>query len=189
MYSSLKGKSIFIIHSERDINIINQLESFFSQQCYYNSQDNDLTDFMVEYIDSSIGNYVGQVYSDLIKEKFDECHYYLIILTRNSENRVWVNQEIGYALAKDDKRILIMVEDKIKDHRFGFIHSNYFVQYFTYDGFKISETGDEIDKIDNTIISMFGDRIPKSKIIPPTDEIKTIVQEFNSLIKKGEKDD
>jgi len=182
MYPHLRGKGIFVIHSESDNDILDELDRFFSHQLYFNAKDNELTNFKIEYLDSKSGNYVGEDYSEKIKEKFRNCYYYLIILTDNSKGRVWVNQEIGYALATDDKRCLIMVDDQLKGQSFGFIHSNYFVQYFSRDDFKISVDGDVIININETIKKKFGDRIPKSSILKSTDEIKTIVYEFNSLI-------
>ena len=69
MYSSLRGESIFVIHSEYDNDILNELKAFFNHQLFYNANNNELTDFKVEYLDSKTGNYVGQVYSEKIKEK------------------------------------------------------------------------------------------------------------------------
>ena len=174
---------IFVIHSECDNEIIKEIKKYFERVSYYNSKDDIITEFQVDYLDSKKGG-VGPDFAKLIRKKFRECHYYLILITKNSKNSNWVNQEIGYAQAKSMKRCLVMVADDLKNESFCFIHSTYDVQYFTYNRFKISEEPVEITRIDTTIAEEFGDRIPKSLVVIPPDEIRTRVQNFISLKRK-----
>ena len=43
---------------------------------------------------------IGQSLPSTIKNAIDESEVVLLVLTKNSKNSLWVNQEIGYALGK-----------------------------------------------------------------------------------------
>jgi len=56
-----------------------------------------------------------------VAEGIDECDTFMPILTRESIKNQWVNQEIGYAIAKDKDFCALLEKDLRKDLS-GFIH-------------------------------------------------------------------
>ncbi|MDD5571949.1 MAG: toll/interleukin-1 receptor domain-containing protein [Bacteroidales bacterium] len=60
--------------------------------------------------------------SEKVKEAINNCDILIPILTRTSIDNQWVNQEIGFATAKD-KKIFPIVERNILKKLKGFIHS------------------------------------------------------------------
>lgn len=155
----INTESIFVIHSELDNHIIKKLEDHFKTQLFFDAKNDICTKISVEYLDSKNGNYVGEDFAKLIRKKFRDCYYFLIILSDNSKDSIWVNQEIGYAQATSIKRCIIMLESNLRGGSFGFIHSNYDVQPFSSDNFIISKDGREIRKINNKIIENFGEKL------------------------------
>jgi hypothetical protein len=192
---TLQTKCIFVIHSECDNHIITQLENYFDNQLYINTKDNILTKFNIKYLDSKTGNYVGEDFVNLIRKHFSKCYYYLIILTNNSKDRQWVNQEIGFAHAISKKRCIVMLEDSLRGKSFGFIHTNYDVQYFDPKVFSINEKGDEIKKISNKIVTKFGIRfkdfmkgVSQTSIIQGLGKIGLTFDNSNGILTKGGKE-
>lgn len=59
--------------------------------------------------------------TDKVKTGIDECDYFVPILTGNSIKNQWVNQEIGYAVAKG-KHIVPIVAKNITGKLKGFVH-------------------------------------------------------------------
>ena len=64
----------------------------------------------------------GTALTDKVKNGIEGADYFMPIITRISISSQWVNQEIGYATAKD-KEIIPIVEDNIRDKLKGFIHN------------------------------------------------------------------
>jgi len=64
---------------------------------------------------------VGQSLADKVKECMDEADCLMPILTRQSIDSQWVNQEIGFAEALE-KPIIPLVEKNLLDKLKGFIH-------------------------------------------------------------------
>jgi nucleoside 2-deoxyribosyltransferase len=56
-----------------------------------------------------------------VAEGIDECDMFMPILTKESIRNQWVNQEIGYAFAKD-KDFCALVEKDLREDLSGFIH-------------------------------------------------------------------
>ncbi len=51
----------------------------------------------------------GQNRFEVIRDRITECPYFVVLWTRRGRAREWVNQEIGFATAKD-KQIIPLVE-------------------------------------------------------------------------------
>lgn len=66
----------------------------------------------------------GQIRFDVIKDKINECPYFLAILTKADISSQWVNQEIGYATAVG-KTLIPVVET---DHTGKMIESKGFIE-------------------------------------------------------------
>ena len=71
----------------------------------------------------------GKPLTDKVKNGIKDTDYFMPIITRNSISNQWVNQEIGYAAAKD-REIIPIVEDNIRDKLNGFIHNQ--LDLFTF---------------------------------------------------------
>lgn len=70
------------------------------------------------------------LFSQKVKDGIDKCDYILPILTKESMASQWVNQEIGYAIAKQ-KSIYPIVDTCILKDLKGFIHSQLEVYAYT----------------------------------------------------------
>ena len=64
----------------------------------------------------------GELLSEKVKSGILETQYFVPIITKNSINNQWVNQEIGFALASD-RIILPIIEESIINNLKGFIHN------------------------------------------------------------------
>lgn len=95
-----------------------------------------------------------------------ECDIFIPILTRNSINSQWVNQEIGYAQAIE-RKIIPIVEEEIIDLLKGFIHKQGDLPY-KYPGFE-NNTRKESLRFKKCIKLLLADIHPtkrdKSKLI------------------------
>lgn len=91
---------IFLSHSERDDNLI--------QMIAYSLKTIGLEIYVEEYET----NY-GKNLVDSVCEAIDGSTCFLVVLTKQSINSQWVNQEIGYAYARE-KPIIPVKVDKIK---------------------------------------------------------------------------
>jgi len=63
----------------------------------------------------------GMPLTEKVENGINQCDVFIPIITRNSINSQWVNQEIGYAKAKERKCIPIIEKGILKDLK-GFIH-------------------------------------------------------------------
>lgn len=172
MASEYHTECIFVIHSEKDNHILDALTRFFKPKFYHDLNNDIFTQFKITYLDSKKGDYVGENFGNIIKEKITTCGYYLIVLTENSAGSLWVNQEIGYSMATNEDKILLMREDKLHGKSFGFIHTNYDVQEFSSKDFKIKETGAEINKIHKKIRNKYGPSIRIAHVMKPREEFE-----------------
>lgn len=170
MASDYKTECIFVIHSEKDNHIIDALTVFFEPIFYHDKNNDVFTKFKITYLDSNTGDYVGENFGNIIKEKITNCSYYLIVLTKNSVSSLWVNQEIGYSMATNEDKILIMREDQLRGGSFGFIHTNYHVQEFSSKNFSIKENGEEIKKIHKKIRTKYGPSIRIAHVMKESHE-------------------
>lgn len=69
-------------------------------------------------------------FADKVKDGIFESDYIVPILTKDSVNNQWVNQEIGYAEALGIRiKIFPIVETPILDDLKGFIHKNIELPY------------------------------------------------------------
>jgi len=146
MRQKFQLKKIFVIHSERDNYLIPKIENEFFEQWYGTYTRPIETTFELKYLDSEKGDYIGENFGKKIRKYIRECHYYLIIITKNSRYSPWVNQEIGSVFIKSMSRCLFMVEDCLKGESFGFIHSNFDIQYFPYGGFQFNKINKRIQR-------------------------------------------
>jgi TIR domain-containing protein len=79
-------------------------------------------DFPIEPIVIATNKEPGKRLSDKVSEGIISSDIFIPILTRNSINNQWVNQEIGFAVAQE-KRIVPVTEKQIISQLKGFIHS------------------------------------------------------------------
>ena len=66
----------------------------------------------------------GQNRFEVIKDMIERCPYFLVVLTKDGIASQWVNQEIGYAVAKGKAPIPIVEVDSSTNRRFeskGFV--------------------------------------------------------------------
>jgi len=133
-------KKIFVIHSEEDDYIIQELKNHFTEQTY------GYTKFIIDYLDSRRGLSLGEDFGKKIMKLIDDADYIFIIITRFSKISVWVNQEIGYVFGKN-KRHFCMVENKFIGEGLGFIHSNIDIQSFKYGSFDITKIRYKLEEI------------------------------------------
>ncbi|MEO6229893.1 MAG: toll/interleukin-1 receptor domain-containing protein [Ferruginibacter sp.] len=61
--------------------------------------------------------------SQKVIEGIDECDYFIPLLTQNSKKEQWINQEIGYAFAKKQDKILPIVDKNLVVELKGFINN------------------------------------------------------------------
>ena len=105
MSQKFQQKKIFVIHSECDNYLIEDyLKKYFRDQWYGTYTREFETTFDIEYLDSKTGDYVGENFGKKIMKLVRECHYYLLIITKNSRKSIWVNQEIGAVFATSKSR-------------------------------------------------------------------------------------
>lgn len=79
--------------------------------------------------------------TEKVKNGIFECDYFVPVLTSNSINTQWINQEIGYASAMN-KEILPIIEKGIIDNLKGFIHKNIDLPYL----FEVSVSNDKLTR-------------------------------------------
>ncbi|MBO4777209.1 MAG: toll/interleukin-1 receptor domain-containing protein [Bacteroidales bacterium] len=63
---------------------------------------------------------IGKTISEKIAKEIDSREYFFLILTKKSQKSPFVNQEFGYAKAKDKKIVIIKESKNIKQE--GFLH-------------------------------------------------------------------
>ena len=114
---------VFIIHSERDNKVLKKLVYEFHQQTFGN------TTLQIRFVDSQKASQLGRNFGDIIEEEIDNSKFVIVIITVNSQQSVWVNQEIGYTW-KAKKNILPMKEKSMAKMGLGFLHSNIDAQLF-----------------------------------------------------------
>lgn len=69
----------------------------------------------------------GQNRFDVIRNRITECPYFVLLLTKSARSSQWVNQEIGFAAAKDKVIIPLTVVSPTRGRRlsyFGFAELN-----------------------------------------------------------------
>ena len=69
----------------------------------------------------------GQNRFEVIKSRISECPYFLVLLTKSARGSQWVNQEIGFAAAKEKMIIPIVEVSQVRRRRipnFGFAELN-----------------------------------------------------------------
>lgn len=67
--------------------------------------------------------------SDKVQNGIKTSNYFIPILTENSFQNEWVNQEIGFASAFENIKIIPIVEKQIMNKFKGFIHKNLDLSY------------------------------------------------------------
>jgi hypothetical protein len=142
---------IFVIHSEKDNYILKRLIHEYQEQTF------GKTTLQICFIDSRLAPQLGKDFGDVVEHEIASSCYVIAIVTPNSKNSVWVNQEIGYARgAKKD--ILPMKEKSMARKGLGFIHSNIDAQLFharqrrfpKLDRFFTKEFGEKASKVVKT---------------------------------------
>ncbi len=65
----------------------------------------------------------GQNRFSVIRDRISECPYFVLLLTRRARSSQWVNQEIGFATAKEKEIIPLVETSDVRERRiqhFGF---------------------------------------------------------------------
>lgn len=165
LISNVFERNIFIIHSEKDNNILRLLIAEFNEQEYY--MDEIINKLVFKYLDSNDAKHFGQDFGEVIKEYINNSDKIIIIISESIFNSIWVNQEIGYTVcSKDPQDYKCIIDRKYAGCGFGFIHSNIDVQLIDY--------GDaRFNKIDQYFQSEYGIKIP-SRILTPIKENEEI---------------
>jgi len=150
---------IFVIHcekDERDFKLLTFLYNHFTGQ-YYASPQFGLTRFDIIYQDSNLSPTLSRDIGKDVMKKIRVAKHVIAIITENSLKSVWVNQEIGYAFGKS-KHCFFMVDERLRDGAFGFIHSNMEMQYFNLNTPKI-------DRIDRELEEKYGKRVFPTRMV------------------------
>ncbi len=116
------AKKIFISYSDKDRNKMRSLERQI------------LKTTILKPIIIADNRQTTKLLSDKVKAGIIECDYFIPILTRSSISTQWINQEIGFATAKN-KAIYPIVECSIMSKLRGFIHKQFDLSY-KFDGNK-----------------------------------------------------
>ncbi len=104
-------KKIFISFSEKDRTKVSILEDRLKRSNY------------LKYVIVADKYYSSILISEKISDALESCHYFLPIITENSINTQWVNQEIGYAKCLKEKlSIFPIVQADVINQLNGFIH-------------------------------------------------------------------
>lgn len=166
---------IFISFTEKDRQLLDTLLSLFS----------NIENFEPHVVERQRTPNAESL-SNLVEEGIKQCHYFVPIITKNSQQTQWVNQEIGYAKAITDVNIIPIIETEIKDTLKGFIHNQIQLSYrFSLNGSSktFSSCCSELIK---DIIQL--DTLPKKKYEESSEammkrkEVKPYL-EFKNLIK------
>lgn len=68
--------------------------------------------------------------SELVIKSIEESDYFITIISENSINSQWVNQELGFAKAREKKiEIIPLIQDTAFNNLKGFIHKNMQLAY------------------------------------------------------------
>ncbi|MBL0342921.1 MAG: toll/interleukin-1 receptor domain-containing protein [Bacteroidetes bacterium] len=91
------------------------------------------------------GHHPNEEIVKLIKEKIEGCKYFIPIITSESIYNQWVNQEIGYAIARD-KQIWPLFDHNVRDQIRGFLNlTKIFDKYHGFDDYR-TDNGKGIPK-------------------------------------------
>lgn len=115
---------VFVIHSEKDNRILDKLFCEYHNRTFGNAK------LQIRYVDSQKPSQLGRNFGDIIEEEIDNSKFVIVIITANSQQSVWVNQEIGYTWKAKKNNILPMKEKSMAEKGLGFIHSNIDAQLF-----------------------------------------------------------
>jgi len=114
---------IFVIHSEKDNDILEKVVRTYNGETFGNST------LSFRFLDSQKGSGLGTDFGRRIMREIRQAKYAIAIITPRSIKSVWVNQEIGYA--KGLKRIIWPMKEKpLAQRSVGFLHSNIDAQIF-----------------------------------------------------------
>jgi hypothetical protein len=110
--------NIFISHSSSDKKKVIKLESYINRTKLLNA---------IVVVNQ---RQPRKLFSMQVKEGIEQCKYIIPILTKNSIQSQWVNQEIGFSEAKEKKTYPIICHDILNELK-GFIHreEEHFVYY------------------------------------------------------------
>jgi hypothetical protein len=114
---------IFVIHSEKDKNILNRVVRTYNGETFGN------TTLRFHFLDSKEGSGLGTDFGKRIMKEIRDAKYAIAIISSQSITSTWVNQEIGYA--KGIRRTIMPMKAKSLAKRgIGFLHSNIDAQLF-----------------------------------------------------------
>ncbi len=102
-------KDVFISYANKDKNKVDILENLLKGNLFFNA------------VVIANSRQPQKSLAEKVKKGIQKSEYIIPILTENSINTQWINQEIGYAEAKDKKIIAIIQKDIVKKLK-GFIH-------------------------------------------------------------------
>jgi len=147
----MRKTRVFIIHSEEDNEILNKLFNEYNDEIY------GKTNIQIHFVDSSQGSQLGKDFGELIKKKIRHSRTILAILTTNSKDSAWVNQEIGFAIGIR-KNPFPLKEKSLSSKSVGFIHSNINAQQFDNGQKRFLKLNDFFEK-------KFGKRKKLSRVV------------------------
>ena len=128
---------------------------------------------------------IGSKYAQVINRAVKECDCFILLLTNDAQNSVWVAKEVERAINYRRPLIPIQLENLVLNDEFElYISSDQIIAIQTIDG----ETED-MKKILASVAAHAGKDLPPLteviKITPPTDEIKVKSIEPKKLIPKA----
>jgi len=112
----MSKKKVFLSYSHADFSKLKTLKNEFAKNSIF------------ETIVIAENKEHQKLLSDKVIKGIEDCDYFIPLLTKNSISNQWVNQEIGFAVAKN-REILPFVQEEIMGNLKGFIHSQYDLPY------------------------------------------------------------
>lgn len=90
-FSKSNKTTVFLSHSHQDRDIIASVMAFLLDAGIY---------VYVDWLDPEMPKITSGVTASKLKDKIDECHRFIVLLTENSKDSRWVPWELGIADVK-----------------------------------------------------------------------------------------
>jgi len=107
--------NVFLSHNQSDKRWVNYITE--------NAQNLGINIYMYEH-DSQPGIMIA----DKIKRAIDDCHALVVLLTSNSQNSAYVQQEIGYAQAKQ-KLVIPLVQPGVPQKNLAMLQGTEYIEF------------------------------------------------------------
>ncbi len=115
---------------------------------------------------------VGSGYAAEIAQAIKNCACFVLLLSKSSQDSMWVDKEVERALSHKKSVIVIQLEDIILNDSFEFYLGNCQIQSVK----KIDENAEGFRKILEAVIALAGTELAKSPAVhvePPLQEMET----------------